>query len=143
MRSAGQTTTATRAQLEFSETIFSMAVALNSCGYHDGLENSLPLRQAIRLEVQQVVQQSEEAAMAQRVFCQFQAEHHASDLSHDIAQYVSLALDLGAPPDFAPVLPVADLPPDTASAEVLSRRRPACDMAETPAAVSGRDQEPA
>lgn len=114
MRSAGQTTTATRAQLEFSETVFSMAVALNSCGYNDGLENSLPLRQAIRLEVQQVVQQSEEAAIAQRVFCQFQAEHRAGDTSHDIAQYVSLALDLGAPPDFAPVLPVADLPPDAA-----------------------------
>jgi len=34
----------TKAQLELSETIFSLTAALNSCGYDSGLEDSLPLR---------------------------------------------------------------------------------------------------
>jgi tetratricopeptide (TPR) repeat protein len=104
----------TKAQLEVNETIFSMAAALNSCGYNAGLEDSLPLRQAVRLEVQQAIQKSTEATKAQRVLCQFQVEHQTADAARDVPQYISLALDLGPPPGFTPSLPEADLPPDAA-----------------------------
>src|SRR5260370_36243055 len=48
----------TKAQLEISETLFTVAASLNSCGYDAGLEDSLPLRGAIRNEVQALPKQS-------------------------------------------------------------------------------------
>ena len=91
-----------------------MAAALNSCGYDAGLDNSLPLRQTIRTEVQAAVQKSPEAARAQQAICQFQREHLPADAGRDVPQYVSLALDLGEPPALKPALNEADLPPDAA-----------------------------
>ncbi len=55
---------ATKAQLEVSETFFSLAAALNSCGYDAGLESSMPVRQAVRAELQSAIQQSAEAKQA-------------------------------------------------------------------------------
>jgi len=104
----------TKAQLEVNETIFSLAAALNGCGYDAGLDNSLPLRQAVRTDVLGAVRRSPEAAQALRAICQFQQDHLAPDPSRDAAQYVSLALDLGPPPDFSPAMREADLPPDAA-----------------------------
>src|SRR5215472_6019747 len=94
----------TKAQLEVNETIFSLAAALNGCGYDAGLDNSLPLRQAVRTDVLGAVRRSPAAGQALRAICLFQQDHLAPDPSLDIAQYVSLALDLGDPPDFAPTL---------------------------------------
>ncbi len=102
----------TKAQLEVNETIFSLAAALNGCGYDAGLDNSLPLRQAVRAEVLGAARRSSDAAQALQSICRFQQEHLAPDPSRDASQYVSLALDLGGPPDFAPALREADLPPD-------------------------------
>jgi Domain of unknown function (DUF4932) len=104
----------TKAQLEFSESIFTVAAALNSCGFDAGGENSLPLRQTIRAEIQAALRQSPDATQAQSLICQFQREHQPADPSREAAQYVSLALDLGAPPEFTPTLREADLPPDAA-----------------------------
>ena len=104
----------TKAQLEVSETIFTMAVALNSCGYDAGLDNSLPLRQTVRTEVQTAIQKSAEAARALQAICHFQREHLPADADRDVPQYISLALDLGEPPAFKPALNEADLPPDAA-----------------------------
>ncbi len=105
---------ATKAQLEVSETFFTMAAALNSCGYDAGLDESLPLRKAVRAEVQAAAAKSPQAAQARDNICQFWKEHRLEDDSRDITQFVSLALELGGPPQFAPVLPEADLPPDAA-----------------------------
>jgi len=91
-----------------------MAAALNSCGYDAGLDNSLPLRQTIRTEVQAAIQKSAEAARAQQAICQFQREHLPADAARDVPQYVSLTLELGEPPAFKPTLNEADLPPDAA-----------------------------
>src|ERR1700748_1036991 len=66
---------ATKAQLEVSETFFSLAAALNSCSYDAGLEASMPLRQAVRAELQSAVQQSTEAKQARNAICQFWIEH--------------------------------------------------------------------
>jgi tetratricopeptide (TPR) repeat protein len=72
------------------------------------------LRQAVRFEIQQAVAKSPDAAAAQTDLCRFQVEHKPADAGPDITQYISLALELGAPPDFTPTLIEADLPPDAA-----------------------------
>ena len=102
----------TKAQLEVSETLFTITAALNSCGYDAGLDASLPLRRMVRSEIEKTLLRSPEAAAAQRALCQFQREHTPAEPGRDTAQYVSLALDLGPPPEFKPTLPEADLPPD-------------------------------
>lgn len=105
----------TQAQLDVSETLFSVAAALNGCGYDAGLDTSLQLRQVVRAEVLGAVRRSPDAAQVMQTICRFQQEHMAPDPSRDISQYVSLALDLGGPPDFAPAVREADLPPDAAN----------------------------
>lgn len=105
---------ATKAQLEVSETLFTIAAALNSCGYDAGLEDSLPLRAAVRREVQAATKQSPEAAQARDGICHFWTEHQPPDTASDITQYISLGIELGPPPLFALTLPEADLPPDAA-----------------------------
>ncbi len=104
----------TKAQLEISETLFTLAASLNSCGYDAGLEDSLPLRGAIRNEVQAATKQSPEAAQARDAICRFWNEHQPPGTASDITQYISLALELGPPPLFSLTLPEADLPPDAA-----------------------------
>jgi tetratricopeptide (TPR) repeat protein len=104
----------TKAQLEFSETFFSLAAALNSCGYDAGLEASMPLRQAVRAEAQNAVAQSPEAKQARDAICQFWIDHQLPGKDNDVTPYLSLALDLGPPPAFAPTLSEADLAPDAA-----------------------------
>jgi tetratricopeptide (TPR) repeat protein len=105
---------ATKAQLEVSETFFTITTALNNCGYDAGLEESLPLRKVVRGEVQSVVQKSPPASQALSAICKFWNEHQPQGTSNDVTQYTSLALELGAPPQFDTVLPEADLPPDAA-----------------------------
>lgn len=105
---------ATKAQLEVSETFFTLAAALNSCGYDAGLEASMPLRSAVRAEVQSAIQQSPEARQARNAMCQFWIEHQLPGRDNDVTPYLSLALDLGPPPAFAPTLSEADLAPDAA-----------------------------
>jgi len=105
---------ATKAQLEVSETFFTIATALNSCGYDAGLEESLALRKTVRGELQAVVQKSPQAAEARDAICHFWNEHQPQGTSNDVTQYTSLALELGPPPLFDTVLPAADLPPDAA-----------------------------
>lgn len=99
----------TKAQLETSETFFTLAAALNSCGYDAGMPESLPLRQVVREEIHAAVQKSPDARHARDSLCQFWQDHQ-----EDMSQYISLALNLGPPPDFPLSLPEADLPPDAA-----------------------------
>lgn len=60
------------------------------------------------------MRRSEDAAQALHAVCRFRQEHLSPDPSRDASQYISLALDLGGPPDFSPTLREADLPPDAA-----------------------------
>jgi tetratricopeptide (TPR) repeat protein len=88
--------------------------ALNSCGYDYGLEDSLPLRQAVRSELTTAVQQSSEGQHSRDAICQFWKEHQAAGTENDVSQYLSLGLELSTPPGFATRVPEADLPPDAA-----------------------------
>lgn len=104
----------TRAQLEISETFFTLMSALNICGYDYGFQDSLPLRQAVRSELVMAMRQSPEAQRSSGAICQFWNEHQAAGTENDVSQYVSLALELSGPPTFATRVPEADLPPDAA-----------------------------
>ena len=96
--------------LETSETLFTMAAALNSCGYDNGIESSLPVRAVIRAEMVQAVGAGFEAKAAHDTMCTY-IDAHKQPGPRNLAQYVSLALFLSAPPDFALSVGEGDLPP--------------------------------
>jgi hypothetical protein len=101
-----------KATLDVSETLFSVVAAMNACGYDQELQSSSPIRLEVRADLVEA-SKSPVAAAAARPMCQFYREHQQGDGAHDLAQYVSLALYLGPPPDFAPRVKEADMPPDS------------------------------
>ena len=100
--------------LETSEALFYVAVALNACGYDNGLADSDPIRMHVRDQVNQALQQSEAARDARDKLCVFINQHRLSEnASRDLAQYVSLALYVTPPPELALSVDEADMPPDS------------------------------
>ena len=87
---------------------------MNACGYDAGLRSSGPLRQQVRADVEQAVQSSPAARSARDELCRFYLDHRQPDPGRDLAQYVTLALNLGAPPQFDLQRRESDLPPDGA-----------------------------
>jgi len=88
--------------------------SINACGYDSELSASLPLRTEIRDEVAKATQTFDQAKEETQILCQFYHDHLQSDPSRNLAQYVSLALFLDAPPNFQIKAKEADLPPDAA-----------------------------
>lgn len=70
------------------------------------------LRGQLRAEIARNVEGSPAAQEAEKQICQFYADHRQPESSRDLAQYVSLALFLGDPPQFVPTIRESDLPPD-------------------------------
>jgi tetratricopeptide (TPR) repeat protein len=103
--------------MQNSEALFDIAVALNACGYDQGLAASDPLRQQVREQVNQALQTSSDARDAHEHICTFISRHRLSDTGADLAQYISLALFITPPPEFAPSAQGADLPPDASGVE--------------------------
>jgi tetratricopeptide (TPR) repeat protein len=103
--------------LQNSEALFDIAVALNACGYDQGLAASDPVRQQVREQVNQALQGSADARDARDQLCTFIAQHRLSDSGVDLAQYISLALFISPPPDLEPSAEGADLPPDASAVE--------------------------
>ena len=99
--------------LQTSEPLFDIAVALNECGYDQDLENSDPLRQHIRDEVNQYLQGSAAARDARDKVCTYIAGHRLGNAGRDLAQYVSLAMYITPPPELAPSVELTDMPPDS------------------------------
>ncbi|HUY81996.1 MAG TPA: tetratricopeptide repeat protein [Acidobacteriaceae bacterium] len=96
-----------------SEALFDIAVALNACGYNDGLAASNPIRARIRLQVNQAIDQSAKARDDRDQICTFIDQHHLANPGLDLAQYVSLGLYVTPPPDLKPSTDEADMPPDS------------------------------
>src|SRR5580698_6869370 len=96
-----------------SEPLFLMAAALNACGYDEGLEDSAPVRQHVRDEINQALAKSEEARAARDKVCLYIAQHRMTGTEHDIAQYISLALYLTPPPELETSADIAQMPPDS------------------------------
>ncbi len=98
--------------LDTSETLFTVLTAVNACGYDQELDNSDPVRAQVRSEVARGIAASQDTAAATNEMCQYYKEHQAADPGRELAQYVSLALYLDGPPNFAPKAKEAELPPD-------------------------------
>ena len=99
--------------LETSEPLFDIAVALNTCGYDTGIDQSDPVRTAVREQVNQALAQSAPARDARDSLCTFIRQHRLSDAGRDLAQYISLAMYLTPPPALAPSADETDMPPDS------------------------------
>ncbi len=103
----------TKASLDVSETLFSIVAAANVCGYDQDLASSSPIRQQVRADLVKASELPQAAAAAQAM-CRFYRDHKQEDAAHGVAQYVSLALNVGNPPDFTPKWQEADMPDDAA-----------------------------
>ena len=84
---------------------------MNVCGYDQELDSSLPVRAEVRADLVEA-SKAPAVATAAAAMCRFYSDHRMGDAAHGLAQYVSLALNLGPPPDFAPKIKESDLPPD-------------------------------
>jgi len=103
----------TKASLDVSETMFSVIAAINVCGYDQELSTASPIRVQVRADLVKA-SESQQAASAAEAMCKFYRDHRQGDSSHDLAEYVSLALNVGDPPSFTPKWEEADLPDDAA-----------------------------
>lgn len=103
-----------KVQLESNETIFTVLTAMNVCGYDEDLAKSDPVRNEVRISVEEMVRKSSAAADAKEEICTFYGEHRQTEPGRDLSQYVSLALNMGPAPDFKLKTKEADLPPDAA-----------------------------
>jgi tetratricopeptide (TPR) repeat protein len=107
-------------ELVNSETLFTMAAALNACGYDEGLDESDPLRQRVRNEVNQALAASEDARSKRDKVCLYIAQHRMTGTVRDVSQYISLALYLTPPPELETSVELPEMPPDsTQVVEVL------------------------
>jgi hypothetical protein len=98
--------------LDTSETLFSVLSALNTCGYDVALTASDAQRLNIRAEVQRNLRDSDEAQATMTTMCDWYQAHRGKDATHDLSQYVSLALYLEGPPHFLPKVKEDEMPPD-------------------------------
>jgi len=103
---------APKVTLDTNETLFTVLTAINRCGYDAELNASDPLRAEIRSEVEKATQSFDQAKEETDILCKFYQDHLQADASRTLSQYVSLALVLDAPPNFALKVKEADLPPD-------------------------------
>ena len=99
--------------LQTSEGLFDIAAALNTCGYDAGLDQSQPVRQKVRDAVNAAVTASAEAQSTRDQLCTYIRQHELSDSSHNLSQYVSLALYVTPPPDLSNSVPLTEMPPDS------------------------------
>jgi tetratricopeptide (TPR) repeat protein len=97
-------------QLDASPGLFTVMAAINAVGYAADLSspNNHPLRDTIRGELAKRNIPSLPAIKA--IFDQ----HRKASDTDELSQYISLALTLGGPPDFAVQLRNVDMPPDAA-----------------------------
>ncbi|MDQ1451759.1 MAG: hypothetical protein QOK38_1625 [Acidobacteriaceae bacterium] len=99
--------------LQTSETVFDVAAALNTCGYDAGLEQSAPVRQKVRDAVNAAVMASADAQNTRDQLCTYIRQHELSDSSHNLSQYVSLALYVTPPPELTNSVALTEMPPDS------------------------------
>jgi tetratricopeptide (TPR) repeat protein len=100
-----------RITLASHEPLFAVMAAVNACGYDAELASSTPLREQVRKEVSSAILGSYEAIVAKDDFCKLYKAKQQPDSARDLAQYVSLGINLGGSP-FALAMKEADLPPD-------------------------------
>lgn len=98
--------------LETTEPLFDVAAGLNACGYDADLNDSDPVRDQIRSEMNTAVAASPAALASRDALCRYVHEHELSDKGRELAQYISLALYLGPAPELAASADETEMPPD-------------------------------
>ncbi len=99
--------------LDNSNALFTVLAGMNACGYNEDLADSLPLRTQIRTEISEQLNSTEQGREALARWCRFYLDHTQPDNARQLAQYISLALNLNDPPDLSPKMRESDLPPDS------------------------------
>ena len=95
--------------LDTSRSLFAVLAGINACGYDEDLSTSNVLRAEIRSDIAQASKTPEAKESLDRM-CRFYVDHLQADPNRQLAQYVSLALNLTDA--FTPKVPESDLPPD-------------------------------
>lgn len=95
--------------LRANEQLFDVLAAINAAGYNNGvgIEMGDGTREAVRAELA-----AKKVAVLPSLQTFYAAHAAGLDPGENLAQYVSLALLLGPPPDFKFVISPEDLPPD-------------------------------
>ncbi|MGO8790803.1 MAG: hypothetical protein ACLQVL_25950 [Terriglobia bacterium] len=100
--------------LESNEQLFCVLAALNAAGYDSGM-NSGAANDTRRMVREYLAAQN---APVLPELKKFYSEHQVKeDPSRDLAQYISLALLVGPPPDFRLTVPEPEVPPDARDVE--------------------------
>jgi tetratricopeptide (TPR) repeat protein len=99
-----------KATLDVSETVFSVLAAIGNCGYEATSIETVHAQ--VEADIAKALAASKEAQAASAEMCAFYRDHQQPDSARQLAQYVSLALNLGDPPKFTLKVKEADLPPD-------------------------------
>ncbi|MEO7649655.1 MAG: hypothetical protein ABIZ80_04255, partial [Bryobacteraceae bacterium] len=107
---------AEQGQLDGSPSLFTVLAAMNATGYDADLESPVgsPLRQAIRKEL------AARSIPSLPDLKRFFDAHRHKDPSADLSQYISFALAVNGPPEFASRFRIVDVPPDVVPLESLS-----------------------
>ena len=107
--------TAERGQLDFSPSLFTVVAAINAAGFdaEAASPNSDPLREQIRKSVENA------HAPVLEDLRKFFTEHRQKNDTAELSQYISFALSMTGPPDFAFKYRDVELPPDIRGLEAL------------------------
>jgi tetratricopeptide (TPR) repeat protein len=105
----GRAQQAANVSLEANEQLFAVLAALNAAGYDTGL--GMDTGNPVRQEVRGILAKKNIPVLGD--LKKFYEEHRiAEDSGANLGQYISLALLLDSPPNFALTVPQSDLPPD-------------------------------
>jgi tetratricopeptide (TPR) repeat protein len=95
--------------LESNEQLFCVLAALNAAGYDAGMNGSAI--NDTRRKVREYLEAQNAPILPEMK--KFYTDHQVKgDPSRDLAQYISLALLVGSPPDFKLTVPAEEVPPD-------------------------------
>ena len=97
-------------QLDASPALFAVMAAINAAGYDVDLGS--PVNSPVREMVRREVAAKNPAGLAQ--LKEFFGDHRQKDPNADLTQYISFALCVGDPPEFAYRYKTNELPPDVA-----------------------------
>jgi tetratricopeptide (TPR) repeat protein len=111
----GRCGAAERGQLDFSPSLFTVMAAINAAGYD--AEVGSPNNDPLRAQVRNAVAATKAPVLAD--LKQFFADHRQKEETAELSQYVSFALSVVGPPDFAFKYKANELPPDTRTLEAL------------------------
>lgn len=94
--------------MDASPTLFTVMAALNAAGYDADLDSPInsPLRKAVQAEL------AKRTIPSLAAIKEFVANHRKARPTDEFGQYVSFALTVSGPPDFAIKLRTVDIPPD-------------------------------